>query len=73
MAGHPWLARIYYCLQMAGHKPSASALLYKPYFVLIKYQYNTEFDIFKRTENKDEEGEKRNLDESCKVQFNSNV
>ena len=31
MAGHPWLARIYYCLRMAGHKPSASALLYKPY------------------------------------------
>ena len=30
-------------------------------------------DIFKKTENKDEEGEKRNLDESCKVQFNSNV
>ena len=33
-------------------------------------------DIFKKTENKDyeeEEGEERNLDESCKVQFNSNV
>ena len=38
MAGHPWLARIYYCLQMAGHKPSASALLYKPYVARWSWQ-----------------------------------
>ena len=31
MAGHPWLASIYYCLQTAGQKASTSALLYKPY------------------------------------------
>ena len=27
----PWLARIYYCLPLAGDKASASTLLYKPY------------------------------------------
>ena len=30
MAGHSWVARIYYCLRTAGHKASTSALLYKP-------------------------------------------
>ena len=33
--GDPCLARIYYCLQLAGDKASASTLLYKPQYKLI--------------------------------------